>query len=91
MAIQTLFGSVPQEPTLLEKLKVGIEKTRSGLVDRIEEATNEIINIQLERACEIVSRDRESIDRLVAMLMERDTLDADEIRQCFDVDSVLAA
>jgi fused signal recognition particle receptor len=38
MAIQTLFGSVPQEPTLLEKLKVGIEKTRSGLMDRIEEA-----------------------------------------------------
>lgn len=38
MAIQTLFGSVPQEPTLLEKLKAGIEKTRSGLVDRIEEA-----------------------------------------------------
>jgi fused signal recognition particle receptor len=38
MAIQTLFGSVPQEPTLLEKLKAGIEKTRTGLVDRIEEA-----------------------------------------------------
>jgi len=35
--IQTLFGSVPQEPTLLEKLKAGIEKTRSGLVDRIED------------------------------------------------------
>lgn len=38
MAIQTLFGSVPQEPTLLERLKAGVEKTRSGLVDRIEEA-----------------------------------------------------
>lgn len=38
MAIQTLFGTVPQEPTLLEKLKAGIEKTRTGLVDRIEEA-----------------------------------------------------
>ncbi len=35
--IQTLFGSVPQEPTLLERLKAGIEKTRSGLVDRIED------------------------------------------------------
>ena len=36
--IQTLFGSVEQEPTLLEKLKAGIEKTRSGLVRGIEDA-----------------------------------------------------
>src|SRR3982751_345240 len=35
--IQTLFGSVQQEPTLLDRLKAGIEKTRSGLVDRIED------------------------------------------------------
>src|SRR5215831_15079716 len=35
--IQTLFGSVPQEPTLLEKLKSGVEKTRAGLVSRIED------------------------------------------------------
>ena len=30
MAIQTLFGSVPQEPQLLDRLKAGIEKTRTG-------------------------------------------------------------
>ena len=36
--IQTLFGAVPQEPNLLDRLKAGIEKTRSGLVDRIEDA-----------------------------------------------------
>jgi len=35
--IQTLFGSVPPEPTLLDRLKAGIEKTRSGFVDRIED------------------------------------------------------
>lgn len=35
--IQTLFGSVPQEPSLLEKLKAGIEKTRTGFVERIED------------------------------------------------------
>jgi fused signal recognition particle receptor len=35
--IQTLFGSVEQEPTLLEKLKSGVQKTREGLVSRIEE------------------------------------------------------
>jgi fused signal recognition particle receptor len=37
MAIQTLFGSVPTEPTLLDKLKAGIEKTRSGFVDHLED------------------------------------------------------
>ena len=36
--IQTLFGSVPQEPNLLDKLKAGIQKTRAGLVDRLEDA-----------------------------------------------------
>jgi fused signal recognition particle receptor len=37
MAIQTLFGSVPTEPDLLDRLKAGIQKTRAGLVDRIED------------------------------------------------------
>ena len=36
--IQTLFGSVEQEPTLLEKLRMGVEKTRQGLVSRLEDA-----------------------------------------------------
>jgi fused signal recognition particle receptor len=36
--IQTLFGSVEQEPTLLERLKSGVEKTRAGLVSRLEDA-----------------------------------------------------
>jgi fused signal recognition particle receptor len=35
--IQTLFGSVPQEPNLLDRLKAGIEKTRTGLVERLED------------------------------------------------------
>lgn len=35
--IQTLFGSVEQEPTLLEKLKSGVQKTRDGLVSRLED------------------------------------------------------
>lgn len=35
--IQTLFGSVQQEPTLLEKLKSGVQKTRAGLVARLED------------------------------------------------------
>jgi fused signal recognition particle receptor len=36
--IQTLFGSVEQDPTLLEKLKAGVQKTRAGLVTRLEDA-----------------------------------------------------
>ncbi len=35
--IQTLFGAVEPEPGLLERLKRGIQKTRDGLVDRLEE------------------------------------------------------
>ncbi len=36
--IQTLFGSIEQEPTLLDRLKSGVEKTRAGLVLRLEDA-----------------------------------------------------
>ena len=38
--IQTLYGSVEQEPTLLEKLKSGVQKTREGLVSRIEDVVS---------------------------------------------------
>jgi cell division protease FtsH len=62
-----------------------------SLLDKIEEATSEIVNHQLERACQIVTADSESIGRLVDLLMERDTLDAQEIKACFQIDSVLAA
>ncbi len=36
--IQTLFGSTPEPPSLLDRLKAGIEKTRTGLADRLEDA-----------------------------------------------------
>jgi fused signal recognition particle receptor len=36
--IQTLFGSVEQEPTLLDRLKSGVQKTRAGLVSALEDA-----------------------------------------------------
>ena len=35
--IQTLFGSVEQEPDLLERLKAGIERTRRGLMTQLED------------------------------------------------------
>jgi cell division protease FtsH len=59
------------------------QQRSQGLLDRVEEATNELMTDQLKRACAIVSEERESIQRLVDMLMERDTLDADEIALCF--------
>ena len=62
-----------------------------SLLDKVEEATNELINQQLERACTIVSEERESINRLVELLMERDTLDAEEIASCFNRQTVRAA
>ena len=68
------------------------QATSQNLLDRIEEATNEIIGTQLQRACEIVSLKQESIGRLVEQLMERDTLEAYEIRGCFDdIEGVCAA
>ena len=57
------------------------------MLDRVEEATNELMNTQLERACAIVTAEQESIGRLVEMLMERDTLDAEEIAGCFRRDA----
>jgi cell division protease FtsH len=62
-----------------------------SLLDKVEDATNELINAQLERACAIVTAEQESIGRLVAMLMERDTLDAEEILGCFKRETVRAA
>ena len=35
--IQTLFGTVPQELSLLDKLKSGIAKTRAGFIDRLDD------------------------------------------------------
>src|SRR5215472_3737473 len=36
--IRTLFGSVEQEPSLLDRLKSGVQKTRAGLVSALEDA-----------------------------------------------------
>ena len=66
------------------------QQRSQSLLDKVEEATTELINEQLERACAIVTAERESIGRLVEMLMERDTLDADEIASCFRRERVAA-
>jgi cell division protease FtsH len=67
------------------------QQRSQSLLDKVEEATNELINEQLERACAIVTAESDSIGRLVGMLMERDTLDAEEIASCFKRETVRAA
>src|SRR5262245_60272944 len=52
-------------------------------LDRVEDATNQIINEQLVRACEVVEHQRGGMARLVESLLERDTVEADEIKSCF--------
>jgi fused signal recognition particle receptor len=59
--IQTLFGSVEQEPTLLERLKSGVQKTRAGLVERLED--------MLQGAKEI---DADLLDQLESTLIGAD-------------------
>jgi cell division protease FtsH len=54
-----------------------------NLLDRVEEAVNNIINSQLARACEVVTAQQSSIARLVELLLEHDTVEADGIEQCF--------
>jgi hypothetical protein len=39
----------------------------------------------MRRACEVVDARRAEIARLVEGLMERDTLEAEEIHLCFDI------
>ena len=59
------------------------EPISQNLLDRAEEAVNDIINTQLTRACEMVTAQQDAIARLVELLMEFDTVEADDIQRCF--------
>jgi cell division protease FtsH len=74
------FGMSPLGPIHLGRPD---DPHSQALLDRIEQATNDIIAVQLKRACEIVDATRAEIAHLVVGLMERDTLDADEIAVSF--------
>ena len=90
MAIQTLFGSVPTEPNLLDRLKVGIQKTRSGLVDRIEDVLSGRKEIDAELLEELeytlitadlgVRTVQDILERIRVSVDRRSTGDAAEIR-----------
>jgi fused signal recognition particle receptor len=88
--IQTLFGSVEQEPTLLEKLKSGVQKTRAGLVSRIEDVISgrKEIDADLLEALEytLISADigvtttNEILDRIRERVDRKQVGDAGELR-----------
>jgi len=73
------FGMSPLGPIYLADKQA----ESASLLDRADAATNEIINAQLARAHEIVTRDRDAIARLVDLLLEYDTVEAEDIRKCF--------
>lgn len=90
MAIQTLFGSIPTEPTLLDRLKSGVQKTRSGLVDRLEDVLSGKKEIDAELLEELeytlitadlgVKTVQEILDRIHERVDRKMTSDAAEIR-----------
>ncbi|HEV2863006.1 MAG TPA: ATP-dependent zinc metalloprotease FtsH [Pyrinomonadaceae bacterium] len=82
------FGMSPLGPIHLGKPE---DPHSQSLLDRIEHATNDIIADQLKRACDVVDARRAEIATLVDGLMERDTLDADEIRESFGLKATQAA
>lgn len=83
------FGMSPLGPIYLSEKSP--ENQSPGLLDRADEATNEIINAQLQRACDVVSSRRDSIARLVELLLEHDTVESDDIKKCFEPSPVPVA
>ena len=90
MAIQTLFGSIPTEPTLLDRLKSGVQKTRSGLVDRLDDVFSGKKEIDAELLEELeytlitadigVKTVQEILDRIHERIDRRMTSNVAEIR-----------
>lgn len=88
--IQTLFGSVEQEPTLLDKLKSGVQKTREGLVSRIEDVVSGKKTIDAELLEELeytlisadigVNTTQEILDRIRERVDRKLVNDAGELR-----------
>ena len=80
------FGMSPLGPIYLGDSRTDVQS--QGLLDRVDDATNQIINAQLIRAREVVTSQQDSIARLVELLLERDTVEADDIRHCFESPSL---
>ncbi|MFN2576323.1 MAG: ATP-dependent zinc metalloprotease FtsH [Pyrinomonadaceae bacterium] len=83
------FGMSPLGPIYLSESQADFQS--QSLLDRVDDATNQIINLQLVRAREVVTSRQDSIARLVELLLERDTVEADDIRRCFESPLALSA
>jgi cell division protease FtsH len=78
------FGMSPLGPIYVSDPRGAAAAPLSqSLLDRVEEAVNDIINTQLAKACEVVTASQESIGRLVELLLEQETVEADGIEECF--------
>ncbi len=82
------FGMSPLGPIHLGKPE---DPRSQALLDRVEHATSEIVNEQMRRALELVDGRRAEIATLVDGLMQRDTLDAEEINACFRLEKKVQA
>ena len=88
--IQTLFGSVEQEPSLLERLKSGVQKTRAGLVNALEDVVQgkKVIDADLldELESTLIAADigvrttQEILDRIRQRVERRQLNDAAELK-----------
>ncbi len=89
--IQTLFGSVEQEPSLLDKLKTGVQKTRQGFVTRLEDALQGKKEIDADLLDELeytligadlgVATTQEILDRIKERSDRRTLADAAQVRE----------
>lgn len=78
------FGMSPLGPIYVNDPRGASSAPLSqNLLDRVEEAVNDIINTQLAKACEVVSASQDSIGRLVEQLLEKETVEAEGIEECF--------
>ena len=75
------FGMSPLGPIYLVESRTDAQS--QTLLDKAEDAITNIVNSQLERAREVVTSQQGSIARLVQLLLECDTVEADDIRGCF--------
>jgi cell division protease FtsH len=82
------FGMSPLGPIYVGDSQSDFQS--QSLLDRVDDAANEIINTQLQKAREVVDSQQDSIARLVELLLERDTVEADDIRSCFERPAVAA-
>jgi cell division protease FtsH len=79
------FGMSPLGPIYVNDPKgTSSAPLSQNLLDRVEEAVNDIINTQLAKACEVVSASQDSIGRLVEQLLEKETVEAEGISECFN-------